>query len=336
MSTTEEPKRVRHRPPRLELTSPSRAEAATLSASSGSSGSLKTPKELATDIAIQCVSPGIAPFASMSEQAKDAVMRSRSIEAQQRKIIAQRMRDGSITSTTVPIPDSLNDTGDEFKPPRSGGSLRPSARRRAPPAMLNLQSSRYGQSVSVGINSAPLGQTMSGSLQLPFRRHAAGARSFSGPELQKLRPQTATGTVPSNSPSSLNGQDGHQRVNRDVRSRSADTSGEGVNSGAQSGANSDNSDDDPEDAALSDDEKDDVELKAIDDEDERRMKRRRLDKRPHSISRVEFSQLRDSMDKDGAKSNGESQAPSSTGASDTEKKQRFLNLCSEMWDLLHS
>jgi hypothetical protein len=70
----------------------------------------RTPKDIVNDIAIQCVSPGVPPFM------RDTVLRSKSIEAQQRRIIAQRAagscsHSGSNQSYSI---DRTNDT-DSFR-----------------------------------------------------------------------------------------------------------------------------------------------------------------------------------------------------------------------------
>lgn len=77
------------KPPKLELKASSSEEDPT--------GSLRTPQEIATDIAYQCVSPAIPSFAN-----NDAVQMSKTIEAQQRKLIAERNIKAGITTPQSP------------------------------------------------------------------------------------------------------------------------------------------------------------------------------------------------------------------------------------------
>lgn len=90
----ESPTRKKKRPPKLDLED-------TGSASSGpntaSFGALRTPKELANDIAIQCVSPGIPSFMT-----SDAILMAKAVEQRQRKIIADRERIAAITPARTP------------------------------------------------------------------------------------------------------------------------------------------------------------------------------------------------------------------------------------------
>lgn len=77
-----------HKQPHLNYPAPP-TSAKIVIAPSLASPSIRTPKDIANDIAIQCVSPLFPPYVDMS----DALLVSRTIEAQQRKIIAQRAQD---------------------------------------------------------------------------------------------------------------------------------------------------------------------------------------------------------------------------------------------------
>lgn len=71
------------RPPKLDLRAVGDVDAVS---------SLRTPKEIAADIALQCVSPAIPSFVH-----NDVVEMAKSIEAQQRRLIAERIKNDPTT-----------------------------------------------------------------------------------------------------------------------------------------------------------------------------------------------------------------------------------------------
>ncbi|KAA8907616.1 hypothetical protein TRICI_004907 [Trichomonascus ciferrii] len=175
-------KRTKPRPPKLEL---DKANKAGPGEGASSASSLRTPKEIAHDIAIQCVSPGIGPFTGgISEETRDAVMISKSVEAEQRKLIAERMgQDGTLTpksATTKMVEIEQIDNG-QLSPNNlaHSGSLKRSMKRKEPPKRLELKHTsplKYS-----GINSAPLARTMTDKSYITSNNNAFGGRSASNP-----------------------------------------------------------------------------------------------------------------------------------------------------------
>lgn len=92
--TLESPTKKKKRPPKLDLEDSGSVGSGPNTASFGA---LRTPKELANDIAIQCVSPGIPSFMT-----SDAILMAKAVEQRQRKIIADRERIAAITPARTP------------------------------------------------------------------------------------------------------------------------------------------------------------------------------------------------------------------------------------------
>jgi hypothetical protein len=312
-------KRTKPRPPKLEL---DKANKAGQGEGASSASSLRTPKEIAHDIAIQCVSPGIGPFTGgISEETRDAVMISKNVEAEQRKLIAERMgQDSTLTPKTATKMVEIEQINNGQLSPNNlarSGSLKRSMKRKEPPKRLELKQTsplKY-----TGINSAPLARTMTDKSYINNINNASGGRSASNPVYAPgatqhtvyVRNRVKEDGAQSALPLRNNNWTGLQHH---TRSRSDDPN---KTTARQSDDEDDEDDDsDPEDKALSDQDKkqsatekkqapptttaDYVELNAIDDEDELRSKRRKVN---------------DNND---------------------DKKQRFLHLCSELWDLLKS
>lgn len=315
-------KRTKPRPPKLELDKANKAGQGQGEGAS-SANSLRTPKEIAHDIAIQCVSPGIGPFTGgISEETRDAVMSSKSVEAEQRRLIAERMgQDSTLTPMSATKMVEIEQINNGQLSPNNlarSGSLKRSMKRKEPPKRLELKHTsplKY-----TGINSAPLARTMTDNAS----SNAFGGRSASNPVYAPaatqhtvyVRNRVKEDGAQSALPLRNNNWTGLQHH---TRSRSDDPEKTAARQSDEDDEEDEEDDDsDPEDKALSDQDKkgsgaekkqkqpsppvaaDYVELKAIDDEDEMRSKRRKVN---------------DNND---------------------DKKQRFLHLCSELWDLLKS
>ncbi|CAN6657334.1 hypothetical protein TRVA0_029S01662 [Trichomonascus vanleenenianus] len=324
-------RRVRRRPPKLELD-----DGKGSGEGSSTSSSLRTPLEIANDIAIQCVSPGISTF--LDAQTRDAVIMSRTIEAEQRKLIAQRAGEQTpIGKSEGPQNQQRPGSAGEV---RSAGSLKGSSKRQPPPAMLNLGSPSFQRADrSLSINSAPLlarfgaGWPQKGQQQPPPRSISNPIANYQRTTMittddstggNEGRPTTTTIYVRRKPDSTRGAQSSVPSFPGPRRATTAQPVS-AVEEAAEGDDEEEDDDRDPEDAALSDAEKgddDDPEAKAIDAEDEvkTRLKRRRVEK-----------------DQDEKEEAGDGGNDPKTASSDRAiaKKRRFLELCSELWDLMN-
>lgn len=300
--------KTRKRPARLDLASAkkvpggSASGSASLGTGTGTTApitALKTPKELAHDIALQCVSPAIPSFMN-----SDKITLSKSIEAQQRKIIAQRSQavtsdDGSGAGGAGPQSASASPTTGEL--PRSAGSMNPDKRAPRPrdieiyPSRVPIhQSPPYTSSLTPSRVQAGAGASPRTNRTTIYLRSDGGRRYF-GTAVQSARPQYASPTW--------------GFIRGHARSRSTEATVRDI----REEGSEDEEEVDPEDAALSDDE---PAQKAISPEDETAAAKH---KRTHPYDTEE---------------------PEANGHGDAarrrrEKKMRFMSLCSEIWDLLH-
>jgi hypothetical protein len=224
---TPKEEKTRKRPARLDLAGTKSIPGGAASGGLGTGGpitALKTPKELAHDIALQCVSPAIPTFMNT-----DKVKLSKSIEAQQRKIIAQRSQAASDHPLSASLPRSANS---ERRAPR------PKDLEIYPPDIPIHQSPPYTSTLTPRTNRTTI------------YLHSDGGRRYFSSGVQSARPQNASPTW--------------GFIRGHARSRSTEATVHG-GPGEQVESNEDDDNGDPEDAALSDDE---PAQKAISPEDE--------------------------------------------------------------------
>lgn len=295
---------------------------------------LRTPKDIVNDIVIQCVSPGI-PTTQMSQQFRDAVHLSKTIEAEQRRIIAERStRKTSISNSSTPITPGTpqqqqqllarsGNSSSAVVTPNSALSSSPSPKnncssnsltnniinsrnsgqstRRPPPEHLELQPESVNKQPPT-IYSAPLYRSSppnSGRQIILNRMKGTNATTSGLVSVYVSTPKIRNNRITNNN---SNNNNNNSSSNNHVRSKST----EQVMLESDDEEEEDNGRD-PEDAALSDDE---VEQTAIDEEEDGRMTKKQ---------RIEEQQKQQPQDQ----------------TANEEKKQRFMRLCSEIWDLLH-
>lgn len=352
-TTTASKASTRHRPPMLKLENKSnlKTSPSTGSSSSGFAGvnlshfnrnsatttttllsanptpstgvfpALRTPKDIVLqDIAVQCISPALPSFGS---SVMDAMARSKTIQEEQRKLIAERRRlngdsdnDGedlenqtekqiivsenaNIIIETVPTP---TETRLQYTP-----STLKDQNRKARPKNIELFPYHKGPS----IRSAPIINNAA----------AAARRVYVQPQYRRGGPHQQQQQYPI----------GHKTPVRQWPIREEELSDD-----------SDESMRDPEDAALSDS---DVETKAIAEEDELVAARRKR-KREQTFAKLVQS-VSGVTDASKPRPHGlaahypvqqqqkQSQNQQKLSVKPDHKRQRFLELCGELWDMFN-
>jgi hypothetical protein len=300
------------KPPKLELKPPPEDDPA---------ASLRTPKEIATDIALQCVSPAIPSFVN-----NGAVQISKSIEAQQRKLIAERSM-----KTDVSTPKSPGfSRGTWRRAPRPADIVITSHMKNQHPriysAPLHMHTPLSGpeeQKVTISgdiyhrkgsvdnVKTARAGYNSKwGELELPdVSRHgeelSSGSLLSASSRASKRSKRSRDSPTDQNSPPSSAADDPYDS-NEGTGEWSRSSGRPNYHSGLDQRERHDSSDEedderDPEEAALSDNEKEGIEQK---------------NKRSYTISEEDFEQRgREELRR--------------------RRKMKFMGLCGEIWDLLH-
>lgn len=371
---------------------------------------LRTPKEVVLqDIALQCISPALPSFGT---SVYDAMARSKTIQEEQRKLIAQRILDDDDTSRTANGTangsNGSQSSADSTKSPRRGesspsqrdlifsengdivieavptptesrlkvdliqqGSMK-SSKRKAPPNSIEL----FPYSGGPSIHSAPLRRAPYSphSLNAPpqYRRvnpnavpQSATFKPVAHPRpVQHNYPVAPMTAVPVRHPARSGlyswPQHGNAYQGRPLRPHAEEDD-----------EDEDDEDDgrDPEDAALSDDEADpssarkpvssskparaaddddeeddehmsDVEKRAVSEEDERSFERKKK-RRMMAEGLGQVLSAAAAAGSGAATTSGDAKAAGKSGIikdlrAEQLKKQRFLELCSELWDVIRS
>ncbi|KAF5095528.1 hypothetical protein D0Z00_003103 [Geotrichum galactomycetum] len=301
--------------------------------STGVFPALRTPKDIVLqDIAVQCISPALPSFGS---SVMDAMARSKTIQEEQRKLIAERRRLNGDSDNDADDDDAKNNQTEKQiivsensnviiesvpTPTETRLQYHPSAlkdhNRKPRPKKIELFPYHKGPS----IRSAPIINNAAAAARRVYVQppHRSGGPQQQQQQLQQLQQQQHFG--------------GRASLARQWPIREEELSDD-----------SDESMRDPEDAALSDS---DVETKAIAEEDEL-MAARRKRKREKTFAKL----VQSAVDVAGAPKPRplavhhpvphqalpqphQPQAPQEKLGRDR-KRQRFLELCGELWDMFN-